>query len=267
MTDEIHFETPENICVSYRAAGPGTRFIAWFVDTILLWLLATVVAIPLLILFGSALEAIGRSLSDVDEPADAIHFGLYVLGIFWLLFSLSGFIYFGLSELLFRGQTIGKRQMRIRVVKADGFSLDPTCILIRTIFRVVDHLPPMWVVPLFTSRSQRIGDLTAGTIVVCDEGTDAISVRELASRKYADCRFHFDVTSLGRLRRQDIEAVERILERFATLDSREREALLDRLVPPLAARLQVDLPDAHDRLQFLEDLLSAEYRRQYRKLG
>jgi hypothetical protein len=128
-------------------------------------------------------------------------------------------------------------------------------------------LPPLWAVPLFSQRSQRLGDLVAGTVVVADEPAAFTGVHELANRKYADCRFHFDVTTLSRARRQDLEAVERILERWETLSPADRESLLDRLVAPLATRLQVDSPQPADRRQFLEDLLSAEYRRQFRKLG
>jgi hypothetical protein len=44
-------------------------------------------------------------------------------------------------------------------------------------------------------------------------------------------------------------------------------SLLDSLLNPLARRLKVDPPPTADRLRFLEDLLSAEYRRQSRSLA
>ena len=94
---------------------------------------------------------------------------MVIFGIFYLGFALSDWMYFGLSELLLRGQTFGKRQMGIRVVKADGFSLDPSAILLRTLFRVIDNMPPMWIVPLMTEKRQRLGDFVAGTIVVADQ--------------------------------------------------------------------------------------------------
>jgi len=268
MADEIQFETPENIRVAYRAAGPGTRFIAWIVDNILLWIVTIVVAIPLLIFFGAALEVYAREwASDDSTPENVSHPGLFVLGLFWLFFSLGSIFYFGISELFFRGQTIGKRQMQIRVVKSNGFALDPTSILVRTIFRVVDHLPPLWAVPLFTAKSQRLGDLVGGTVVVADERPEFTGLRELANRKYNESRYHFDATKLTKARPQDVEAIERVLERWSTLNESDRAMLLERLTLPLAARLQMDAPPADDRRQFLEDFLAAEYRRQYRKLG
>jgi len=267
MSSKIQFETPENIRVSYQLAGPGTRFVAWFVDCILLLILSIVILIVLVILGGSV-ESVLRSTLDESNSRNPPKIVMYIAGLFWLAWSLGSFFYFGLSELLLRGQTLGKRQMRIRVVKSDGFSLDPGSIFVRTIFRIIDQLPPLWLIPLVSHKTQRLGDLVAGTVVIADQTSGVGSVREvLANRKAAESRFQFDAGALGRARRQDIEAVERILDRWNTLSVQQREQLLRQIVPPLAARMRVEAPIDSERLQFLEDLLSAEYRRQYRKLG
>ena len=36
MSVPLKYETPENVQIEYRPAGLGTRFIAWFVDQIIL---------------------------------------------------------------------------------------------------------------------------------------------------------------------------------------------------------------------------------------
>ena len=38
MQNSFRFETPENVQVQYEPAGLGTRFLAWVVDQIVLWL-------------------------------------------------------------------------------------------------------------------------------------------------------------------------------------------------------------------------------------
>ena len=96
---------------------------------------------------GAATDIINR-----EQSGQSHHALLYTLGIFWLVYSLGSFLYFGCCELLMRGQTIGKRSVHIRVVKTDGFSLDPQSIFVRTIFRVIDHLPMLFIVPLVTER-------------------------------------------------------------------------------------------------------------------
>lgn len=269
MSSHVQFETPENVEVSYRLAGLGTRFIAWFVDSILIWLL-TIVSLFVLLVSGAAGETVVRGLSggtgDVSEGAEAM---LYAVGLFLLIFGLGSFAYFGLFELLMRGQTPGKRALGIRVVKADGFSLDPAGIAVRNIFRVVDQLPPLWIVPVVSSRAQRFGDMVASTVVVVDQPEAVTDLREtLLARPAAEGRFRFDASQLKRLRPVDAQAIERLLERWSQLPPVTRWDLVSQIVEPLAKRLAVDIPqDEADRLRFLEDLLAAEYRRQYRKLN
>jgi uncharacterized RDD family membrane protein YckC len=65
------------------------------------------------------------------------------------------------------GQTIGKKLMKIRVVRADGRPAGMGEVAVRTILRVVDNYLVGMIAMLATGeRRQRIGDLAAGTIVV-----------------------------------------------------------------------------------------------------
>ena len=65
------------------------------------------------------------------------------------------------------GQTVGKKLMKIRVVRADGRPAGMREVAVRTILRVVDNYLVGLIVMLATGdRRQRIGDLAAGTIVV-----------------------------------------------------------------------------------------------------
>ena len=69
------------------------------------------------------------------------------------------------------GQTVGKKLMKIRVVRADGRPAGMREVAVRTILRVVDNYLVGLIVMLATGdRRQRIGDLAAGTIVVDASG-------------------------------------------------------------------------------------------------
>jgi uncharacterized RDD family membrane protein YckC len=64
------------------------------------------------------------------------------------------------------GQTVGKKLMKLRVVRADGRPAGMREIAVRTILRVVDNYLVGLIVMLATGdRRQRIGDLAAGTMV------------------------------------------------------------------------------------------------------
>jgi uncharacterized RDD family membrane protein YckC len=65
------------------------------------------------------------------------------------------------------GQTVGKKLMKLRVVRANGSPVGMREVAVRTVLRVVDNYLVGLIVMLATGdRRQRIGDLAAGTIVV-----------------------------------------------------------------------------------------------------
>lgn len=270
----LQYETPENVQIEYRPAGLGTRFLAWFVDQIIMNFVIFLAFIALVII-GAASEGLFRELFDQiddalrnkNEPVDPETVYMYAVGIGMLIWGLGSFFYFGLSELLWRGQTPGKRMCKIRVAKVDGFALDAVGVFMRNVFRVADHLPILWIVPVLSQRGQRFGDMVAGTIVISDEAEDLAEVRhQLSGRNAAEARFRFDHAKLTRLAREDFDAVERILDRWNSLPRDQQSTLLDRLVGPLCKKMQTDEPPLEDRVIFLEDVLAAEYRRQDRHL-
>lgn len=269
----IQFETPENIQVAYEPAGLGTRFVAWFVDNIIMTVVGVVLFIVLLCM-GAISDTVLRDIAGPLEdsgpraPGRPPEVSMYLIGLFVLISGVGSFVYYGLSELFSRGQTIGKRMSGIRVVRLDGFALDPGGIFVRNIFRVLDHLPPLWIVPLLSKQSQRLGDMAAGTVVVLDKPETIGNLRlALSDRPPAEARFTFDSAALKRVRPQDFAAIEQILERWDQLDGEQQQKFLGQLVRPLVARLQTEPPPVEYRLEFLQDLLAAEYRRQHRSLG
>lgn len=277
MPDAVQFESPENVRIAYTPAGLGTRFMAWTIDQIFVSLVLLVLFVVLLVV-AVAVEPVGDLLGEildgVDETGgddiDPTQLALFVIGILFLAYGLGSFVYFGLTELLMRGQTYGKRSAKIRVVKSDGFSLDGPSIFLRNLFRIADQLPPLWAVPVFSPRSQRFGDMVSGTLVVADGDAELSPLRAaLADRTASDARYRFDATALRKIRPSDTAAIEKLLERWAGLDAGVRRSMLTAIVGPMAARIEVDPPPTDSTSQqkrFLEDLLAAEYRRRNRNL-
>jgi uncharacterized RDD family membrane protein YckC len=94
---------------------------------------------------------------------DEIGSGLYLITLAWALY-----YYFACES--GGGQTLGKRVMKLRVVRADGGEAGMGEIAVRTILRVVDGIG-LYVVGLIAmlasgNRRQRLGDMAGGTIVV-----------------------------------------------------------------------------------------------------
>ena len=85
-----------------------------------------------------------------------------------VFFLIAGTYYFGCESAT--GQTIGKRLVGIRVKNDDGTPASSRGVAIRTILRIVDVLPLLYLVgfvAMMTTgvRRQRIGDLAGRTIV------------------------------------------------------------------------------------------------------
>ncbi len=269
MASLLEFETPENVQIAYRPAGLGTRYCAWLLDSIFVFFLTIVIFILIAVLAAAAgvvTNVLGK-FSPVDEK-NPNEISLYFVAFAMLCWGLGSVLYFTVCELFGRGQTIGKRACQVRVVKTDGFSLDAGSILVRNIFRLVDQIALFWIVPVLSSRSQRFGDMVAGTVVVAEARDDLGELRTmLLTRPAAECKFRFDGSSLARALPADVETAERILERWRQIPSQQRLDLLNLISDPLSRRLGVQPPDVADRREFLQDFLAAAYRREARRLG
>ncbi len=262
----IGFETPENVKVDYKIAGVGSRFLAWFMDMMFLALAAIFIILTSLFLMSFG---VGDGLIEsIFDSEFAKSFAYFQAALLLFLFTMGKFFYFGLCEMFMRGQTPGKRYAHIRIVKQGGFHLDGMSILIRTLFRVLDQLPPLWIVPLLTKNTQRLGDIVAGTIVVKEEAIEQDLLRErLLQYEPSNAKFRFSGAALAKARDVDIQAVHGLIERYHDIPLNVRARLLDQISGPLARRLGVPEPEQREQYDFLEDFLAAQYRRQYRQLG
>src|SRR5438445_12643063 len=151
--------TPERVSLQYDIAGIGSRGAAALVDTALQALSLTVVLIGLAAAFAALDVPPGRRTG-----AGALLIGLFALAVFLVTAG-----YFMLFEILWSGQTPGKRLVGVRVIRENGYPIRPIDAVIRNLVRIVDWLPFTYgigvVTMLLNTRSKRLGDFAGGTIV------------------------------------------------------------------------------------------------------
>ena len=104
MSEPVRFETPENIELSYTVAGLGTRFVAWFVDNILMFgflFLTFIVLVCGGVVTDSLLQTPDFGAGENGNTGVTAWFA----GLFIMIWGLGSFFYYGLFELFMRGQT------------------------------------------------------------------------------------------------------------------------------------------------------------------
>lgn len=162
-TDKLTIDTPEQIELELPLAGIGSRFLALAFDTLLQFVLGFVSSLLLMGLVWIA--------PNVHVPVNLSENVVGALIIFFIFCLYWG--YFAFFEIIWKGQTPGKRQAGIRVIKDSGRPLNAYEAIGRNLMRAVDALPGMYGVGIVTmmlnKQHRRLGDYVAGTVVVHDK--------------------------------------------------------------------------------------------------
>lgn len=207
-TNTLFLKTPEGIVFSLPLAGPVTRFLAWSIDLVCI----------------SAVSGVVNSLLKVLHPLSPdFARAMYIISYFVLS------IGYGIAaEWYWRGQTIGKRLLRLRVMDEQGLYLQFSQIVIRNLLRFVDSLPLFYLVGgvacLVSRRAQRLGDFAANTIVVRNPKIAQPDLDQLLAGKYNSLRKYPHLMARLRQRVSPREAgiALRSLLRRDSLDPRDR---------------------------------------------
>ncbi len=227
---QARIETPEQLSLELRLAGIGSRSMAFLLDMLIQLVPVLAAAVPALLLLrpahGPFLENSG---TGIYEPAP------WPLAVFGLVLFAVNFGYFAFFEIAWRGQTPGKRWLRLRVLRDGGFPIDGRAALIRNLLRVVDILPAFYALGLvclfFSREGKRLGDLAAGTIVACEPDAPLVPLERGAP-----------APASGPLTAAETALVHEFLERAPTLDPGARERLARRVGEAIALRLGEPAP-------------------------
>jgi len=253
---EIRFHTPEDVEVTYAPAGPGTRYLAVFIDQLIITVTTFVLFLGLVAL-GFAIAPFVKELADSLEDVDPTAGVWIVLAAMFLIKFLADTAYYIVCEIMMHGQTPGKRYMKIQVIQDGGYPLTLTACLLRNLMRVVDNIPLCWPVLLFSPQHKRIGDYVAGTLVVSKRPARGVAAR-VRGPLYSDLaahQFEFTADHLGKLGDEDLELIESYFERRPTLAPQAGNRLRHRICESLAQRLGIALTaDAAEQQRFLEEL-------------
>lgn len=222
--------TPEGVPIHLPVAGVGVRMAAQLSDILITAAIA--ISLVIFLLSTNLVSATGT------------------IAIVSLLFFAIRVPYYVVAELLWNGQTLGKKWMKIKVVAHDGGALTTHALVLRnlmkeaevflpaTLLLTLDASTPIatlislgWIamalaVPFFNRHRRRLGDFLAGTHVI--RLPQPILLRDLALEapvkraKDKPERFKFLPHQLDHYGRFELQTLETLLRANTQEFSRER---------------------------------------------
>jgi uncharacterized RDD family membrane protein YckC len=168
----LQIQTPEGVVFNLTVAGLYTRFLAWAIDGAAITTVSSVIG--MLTAFLAVLSPdFAKAITLIAYFVISVGYGIF-------------------TEWHWRGQSWGKRLLRLRVIDASGLKLQLSQIIIRNLLRPADLLPGFYflggLVSYLNTRGQRLGDLAANTVVIRIPETFTLNTQALKESKYNSFR-------------------------------------------------------------------------------
>lgn len=245
--DKLIIETSEQTAIEFPLAGIGSRFLAVAVD--LLLRVGFLVALGIIV----ALFGWGGVLSNIRWQ--------WTIALLVIAYFLLETGYFAFFEVIWNGQTPGKRWTHLRVIKDSGRGVGVPDAILRNLMRIVDYLPSFYavgvVIILISPENKRLGDYAAGTVVVHEKPLQGASSLWGGSNGQVQMQW---VSQLTPLTVDELQLVEAFLERRTSLDFDVRRNMARQIAKRMGESRAVPPEVYADAEKFLE--LAAEQRRQ-----
>lgn len=160
----IKLLTPESVELEFTLAGIGSRALAILVDLHVL----TLALVLFWVLWGIFSAQLLNYLERLGMNYRALPIWLLAIALLGSFIVSTG--YFAVFELMWQGQTPGKRFAKIRVIRDDGRPIGMGQAALRALLQPFDYFLFIgFFLILFGKREKRLGDWVAGTIVIQEE--------------------------------------------------------------------------------------------------
>lgn len=268
LRDQLSIDTPELVTLEYGVAGIGSRAIACLTDYAIQTVAGFLFFLLIALIASAAPSSPATASSTTSQSSPS---GAWITAIVFLVIFIAQWGYFTLFETFWNGRTPGKRMLRLRVMQQNGRSIGFLDALTRNLLRVVDGIPGFYLIGLIavfsTRRSQRLGDLVAGTVVVHEQKIEAplwdgnaarsitAGIAPVAAPPLARPT-GIPADRVGRLTESDLELIENFGARKLDLPLEASSALAARLAQQMAAKMQTTVPPELAAETFLDSLAS-----------
>lgn len=245
-TEKLTIETPEQISLEFPLAGVGSRGYALCVDTLIQIIAALVIGL----IVALTVNDLGHSWVGAKNWEIAIA----VFLIFCLYWG-----YFAIFEILWNGQTPGKRQAKIRVISASGRPITVFEGIGRNFMRAIDSIGFYVVgavVCAIDKQNRRLGDMVAGTVVVHELEESGVFYWYRQEKSISTPVVTHEVSALTE---QEFQLVETFLTRRLDIPNEQRLASARVIADRMGERLHIAKEQRPSDEAFLEEI-SRRYR-------
>ncbi|HLN95573.1 MAG TPA: RDD family protein [Flavobacterium sp.] len=151
---QLSINTTQNVVIKFNAASVGERMLAGLIDLVIQFAYLQLVFNLIFSFFGFK-----QYLSTLDQWSEMA---------VYILFYLPVAFYSVVQEGFFEGRTIGKYIVKIKVVKIDGYQASFGDYFMRWVLRIIDFgtVVTGLILLITTKKTQRLGDIAAGTAVI-----------------------------------------------------------------------------------------------------
>ena len=243
---KLTIETPEQISLEFPLAGVGSRGYALCVDT----LIQIIAAVAIVLIVKFATPDLERSWVSAANWVIAIE----IFALFCLYWG-----YFAIFEILWNGQTPGKRQAKIRVISASGRPITVFEGIGRNFLRAVDSLGFYLVGAVacaIDKQNRRLGDMVAGTVVVHEVEEQGVFYWYGKEKSASAPSVTHEVAALTE---QEFQLVETFLARRLDIPDLQRLASAQAIANRMGERLNIPKDQRPSDEAFLEEV-SRRYR-------
>ncbi len=232
----IEINTTQNVIIKYEIAYLRDRILAFAIDFLIL------VGAALVILFFAALFITSKEMMMV---------AVYILMVpIFFFYSL-------VSEVVYNGQSIGKKAMHLKIMKIDGKEPQIGDYMLRWIFRMLDIYASLGMLATLlvssSGKGQRLGDIVAETTVIKVKPSRVMTLSDiLMIGELKD--YEASYPEVRKLSEQEMVIVKTVLNRYIKHPNAAHEEVILSLVKRLKEKL--DIQPLEGNIQFLKTLLN-----------
>ncbi len=250
-SDQLNIDTPEQVELHFHVAGIGSRFVALLLDHLIQFAFYLLLVLTFVLVFSGSKST---AASDELDTAGKWFIAAFIFVNFCIIWG-----YFALFEAFWKGQTPGKRVMRLRVIKDSGRQITFFEALARNLLRAIDYLPSLYLTGVITmlcnKRNKRLGDFAAGTIVI-HEAPDAqpmfvqtptflVPSTVQFDRAVTAVPSQFPADAIAKLQPKDLLIIDTFFGRALDLSLETRAAMALRIANEMCAKMQMSLPEGN----------------------